>query len=253
MAEMNPDVDRRRFPRWEILATAVVFSPDRLHGTYVVQNMSAGGAFLIGGASLTVGASVTVLVQLQQKCLGTMAARVVRRCATTSAGASFAIAFMDLNADEEDAIQQALMGEIEKMRTRAEADVMIMYPEGATRDALQRDLRKVGHASVAVATPLEAIGWLQRSPARIRTVIIDLSLGPARGVDMLQYLCEQHPEVHRVLIAEDERSQASSRSFRLELALRSGRAHMALPKPWTGEQIEEAVKSESHPVVAAAG
>ncbi len=231
-----PLVERRRFFRSEVLATAVVFSPDRLHGTYLVTDLSAGGACLIGGSSLSVGAQIRVMIQLPGKPLGSLAARVIRRGPTQTAGEHFGVAFVELRAEDEDAIHQALVGELERMRARREATVMMMYHEGNTRDCLERDLRKLGHASIAVSTPLEAIAWLQRPDLKIKTVLVDLAFGPARGVDMLHFLAEHHPEIQRVVIS------AEDRSFRLDLALKSGRAHAALHNPWNDDVLSGVIR-----------
>ncbi len=233
---MNPPqaplVDRRRFPRSEILATAVVFSPDRLHGTYLVSHLSASGASLLGGPSLNVGASVRIMMQLPGKAPGSLPAKVIRRGEPEAAGTRFGVAFTDLRPEDEDEIQQALLGELERMRARLGATVMMMYHEGSTRDGLERDLRRLGHESVCVSTPLEALGWLERPDVAIRTVLVDLGFGPARGVDMLHYLSEHHPDIQRFILCDDQRS------YRLDLALRSGRAQGALMKPWNDAGIE---------------
>src|SRR5437667_80109 len=123
--------NRRRHPRREVLATAMVFTAHRMHGTFLLQDLSAGGACLVGHLDLEPGTELTLIMQ----CPG-------------------------------------------------------------------------------------------RTP---------FSPGVATGFDMLEFLGEYHPHIQRVVMADE------IRPFRLDLALRSGRAHRVLRKPWDRRGLAEAV------------
>src|SRR5947209_11306237 len=77
MSNVGP-VERRRHARGEVIATGVVFSADRIHGTYVVRDLSAGGARIEGALALSPGASVSVLLQLPGRAGFSVAGRVAR-------------------------------------------------------------------------------------------------------------------------------------------------------------------------------
>jgi hypothetical protein len=69
-------------------------------------------------------------------------------------------------------------------------------------------------------------------------VVVDVSPGAAQGLDVLDFVGENHPRIQRVVMADEVRP------FRLDLALRSGRAHRVLRKPWDRRHLEEAVAGD---------
>jgi CheY-like chemotaxis protein len=226
--------DRRRFLRREVLATAAIFSSDRLHGVFLVQNLSAGGASLVGDMPLPPGDTVTMLLQFPGKSSVSVSARVVRQVKATK-DRRFAVAFVDLSPEDEDAIHEAIVGALEREQARWAATVLVIDADDDAREALERDLRALGHEAVTVATPLEALGWLERPGARICTALVDLAPGPAQALDVLEFLSEHHPDIQRIAMS------AELRPFRLDLALRSGRAHKALRKPWNRTRLAETI------------
>jgi hypothetical protein len=217
--------ERRRHPRGEVIATCEVFSPGRHVGTYIVENLAAGGACLVGEAPLPMGEQVRVVLQLPRRAPLGLLARVVRR-EELGSSRRFAVAFVDVTAEEEDSIHQGIVAELERVHARRFATVLVVDQAGEVRDALERDLREVGRQAVAVATPLEAVGWLINSEVRFETAVVNLSSGAGQGVDVLEFLSAELPHIRRVAMGDD------GSSFRLDLAVRSGRAHAALRRPW---------------------
>ncbi len=240
-------LDRRRYPRSEVVATAVVFSEDRLHGTYLVRDLSAGGACLVGDMAAPGGERVTVLLQFPGKTPFSLQARTVRNDDHHRKSARTAISFIDLSAEDEDSIHEAIMNALERENTRRSATILVVDHDASCREALERDLRALGHQAVGVATPLEALAWLDRPDARIATVVVDLSPGPSQGLDVLEFLGAHHPNIQRVVMADE------LRPFRLDLALRSGRAHKALHKPWDTGRLAETIGGVPAKVAVAGG
>jgi hypothetical protein len=227
--------NRRRYSRREVLATATVFSPQKLHGSFLVQDLSAGGACLIGHLEAPAGTKLTLLLQFPGKPPFPVAAFVVRHDSAGPYRDRTAVTFFDLSAEQEDAIQETITEALERERARMAATVLVLAPAGDSRDALEDDLRALGVEPVGVATPLEALDWIERPGARIVTALIDVSPGASTGLDVLEFLGEHHPDIHRVVMADEVRP------FRLDLALRSGRAHRVLRKPWDRRKLAEAV------------
>lgn len=217
--------DRRRHPRTEVVATAMVFSSNRLHGTFLVQDLSAGGARLVGRVEAAKDDPLTVLLQFPGRAGFSVAARVARHDGRDGE-ARTAVVFVDLAPEEEDAIHEAIVVAL----ARNAATVLVIDREGPSRDALERDLRSLGHQAVSVTTPLEAISWLDRPDGRIATVLVDVSDGAAQGLEVLDFVGEHHPRIRRVVVGE---------GFRSDLALRSGRAHRVLRKPWNRDALAE--------------
>jgi CheY-like chemotaxis protein len=225
--------NRRRYSRREVLATAMVFSPQKMHGNFLVRDLSAGGASLVGHLEAPLGTKLTVMLQFPGKPPFPVAATVIRH--DTHGAERTAVIFSDLTAEHEDAIHETITEALERERARMSATVLVLAPEGASRDALEDDLRALGVEPVGVGTPLEALSWIERPGARIATALIDVSPGASTGLDVLEFLGEHHPDIHRVAMADEVRP------FRLDLALRSGRAHRVLRKPWDRRRLAEAV------------
>jgi CheY-like chemotaxis protein len=234
----DPSDNRRRSPRREVMATARVFSADQMHGNFLVQDLSVSGACLVGHLDAEDGARLTLLMVFGRRPPFPVTATVVRHDDTGLARARTAIAFVGLSAQQEDVIQEAVAASLERERARLGANVLVLAPEGQGRALLEDDLRAIGHEPVGISTPLEAVAWLDRPGTRIGVVLVDVSAGAASGLDVLDFLGEHHPRIRRVVIADE------LRPFRLDLALRSGRAHDVLHKPWSPVQLASALRGE---------
>jgi hypothetical protein len=231
------DGERRRHQRKRIVATCEVFSAARHFGTYQINDVSAGGASLVGEAPLPIGEEVRVLLQLEGRAPIAVDGRVVRRASAEGDPRIFAVAFGDLEGEEEDALHQALVAELERVHARQLAKVLVFRGTSEPDELLERDLREVGQESVMVATPLEAVAWLTGPGARFATALVDLSSSAAAGLDFLEFLGSEHPRIRRVVLGAEA-------DFRATLAVRSGRAHAALSRPWSRSDLLSATSVE---------
>jgi CheY-like chemotaxis protein len=236
---MASQSENRRHARSEVVATAVVFSSGHMHGTFLVQDLSVGGACLMGHFTNPPGKRLHLLLQFPGKPPFSVAAEVVRHDTLGPTRERTAVSFVALHAEQEDAIQEAIVAALERERARLLATVLVISPDDLSRGALEEDLQALGVAAVTVSTPLEALAWLERPGARIATVVVDVSPGAAQGLDVLDFVGENHPDIRRVVMADE------LRPFRLDLALRSGRAHQVLRKPWDRNHLREALAPSS--------
>src|SRR3954469_682298 len=62
MSNDAPFPENRRHSRSEVVATAVVFAPGQMHGTYLVQDLSVGGACLMGRLQTEAGQRLNLLM-----------------------------------------------------------------------------------------------------------------------------------------------------------------------------------------------
>jgi CheY-like chemotaxis protein len=230
---MASQLENRRHARSEVVATAVVFSSEQLHGTFLVQDLSVGGACLMGHFTSPPGKRLHLLLQFPGKPALSVRAALVRHDTLGPTRERTAVSFMGLTAEEEDAIQEAIVAALERERARLLATVLVISADDLSRGALEHDLHAIGVQAVAVATPLEALAWLERPGACIATIVVDVSPGAAQGLDVLDFVGESHPDIRRVVMADEVRP------FRLDLALRSGRAHRVLRKPWDRDHLQE--------------
>lgn len=227
--------EHRRHRRSEVVATAVVFSAGQMHGNFLVQDLSVGGACLMGHLDAMPGMKLTVMLQFPGGTAFSVAAVVVRHDALGPTRERTAVTFVGLTPEQEDTVQEAIVAALERERARLLATVLVISGDDQSRGALEYDLRELGVEAVGVGTPLEALAWLERPDTRIATVVVDVSPGAAQGLDVLDFVGENHPRIQRVVMADE------LRPFRLDLALRSGRAHRVLRKPWDRRLLVEAV------------
>lgn len=236
---MKPGPDgynQRRHPRSEIAATAIVLTLTRYAGTYLVRNLSAGGALLVGDSLLHVGERIRILLQIHGTSPMSLVGEVVRHESRTEGERLFAITFGDVPAAVEDTIQQAVLRTLENVRGKQQcATVLVLDTSLESRLALERELQSLGHEAVSASTPLEAMSRLYSGQPRIETVIVDARLGHADGLEFLAFLADDHPHIRRVLMSGD------FRTAHLILAKRAKQPHAFLAKPWDRETLTRAL------------
>jgi CheY-like chemotaxis protein len=235
MSNDAPFSEHRRHSRSEVVATATVFSTGEMHGTFLVQDLSVGGACLIGQLITQAGQRLNLLMQFPGKPTFSLRAVVVRHDELGPTRQRTAISFVELTAEQEDTIQEAVVATLEREQERLLATVLVISSDDLSRATLEHDLHALGVTAVTVATPLEALAWLERPGTRIATIMVDVSPGAAQGLDVLDFVGENHPTIQRVVM-DDE-----LRPFRLDLAVRSGRAHRVLRKPWDRDHLRQAL------------
>ncbi len=106
--------ERRRYPRVDVAASAVVFVPGgRSPVRYVVRDLSVGGALLQGGPPLSTADVIQMVLYLEGSDPLVIDARLAPRKARDGSDRGFAVAFQNLNAVQEDVIQDAILSALE--------------------------------------------------------------------------------------------------------------------------------------------
>src|SRR4051812_45659801 len=96
-----PGIENRRHRRSEVLATVMAFSSDKLFGTFLVQDLSAGGACLMGDVTLPIGTRVNIFLQFPRRPVLALTANVVRHDGQAGNQQQTAVSFVDLRAEQE--------------------------------------------------------------------------------------------------------------------------------------------------------
>jgi c-di-GMP-binding flagellar brake protein YcgR len=97
--------DRRRFLRARVDGNAFALVDGRYMGAYVVRDLSAGGAHLVGDHNLAIGQVVQILLRVGKQFSQGLQAEVVRRKRLASGEQSLAVAFSNLAPDLENSLQ----------------------------------------------------------------------------------------------------------------------------------------------------
>ena len=224
-------LDRRKYPRTYVRARAVVTAGEHSSG-FMLENLSAGGARLVGDLALSAGEPIELTMELDDAAVR-VAATVVR--VNLGAVEDVAVAFRNTPAETEDRIQQFVLAALERQRAAHANAILVLGGSERIRIALERDLAELGREAVLAATPLDALWTLQCRTRRFDAVIVELASG--RELEVLDYLIEELPQIHRVGVADAVAVR--------DAALASGRVHAALEKPWHPRGLRVALRMES--------
>lgn len=211
------------------MGTAVVLAANRYGGLYLVENLSAGGALLVGDAR-TPGELVKLFLHLPGMKPMSISAQVLRQEGSEEE-CLVAVAFLNLSKKFEAIIQDVVLATLKTFRDIAGPEVLVVDDSAGVRRALERDLYALGRCAVSAATPLEAVDWLTDGSRRFDTAIVDLRLGHADGLEFLTFLSDGHPALRRILMSGNIPFSL------LRLATVSGRANAVLDKPWTRDSL----------------
>jgi hypothetical protein len=221
-------VERRLSARVQMVGTAIVLSPDRYVGTFLIENVSADSALLAGDTQLAVGDRVRVLFQLQG------APRVgvrgtITRCAERNGQHVFALSFQASPAIQEHLQRAALW-----MLERASPLTLVVEENVEACATLSNELKLLGRNALGVHTPLDAIGWLHAPGVRVEVIAVGSHFADMDGLDFLEFVALDFPTTRRVLVVpsgqEPERAPES--------------VHSVLRRPWSEVALAEAFAAE---------
>lgn len=227
--------ERRGYPRIEVVASAAVLTVNGYAGSFLVDDLSAGGALLIGDPRLEIGEEVRLLLHLPGKKPISLSGEVIRCHPSESQEHLFAIAFRKVSPAVEDVLQQYVRAALGRLEDPSRKWILVFDDSPEVCHALERDLRRLGRRALSALTSEEATILLAEQAPLVETALVDLRLGNADGLEFLGWLAERHPQIHRVLMS------GCIRTCQLELAVSSGRAHAVLEKPWNRETLLKAV------------
>lgn len=232
---MNASVDfpkrgaeRRQYPRTgRIASAAVVVSRGQYVGTYVVEDLSAGGALLVGRSPLQINDPVETLFQFGQTLTVPLSGRVVR----TQDGA-FGIAFTDVAAVPLRALDEVVRSSEE--RVLRPLKTLIIHPNASTRSSLQIDLASLGQLVVSFAGSRDALCWLESAGPGVCAALIHPEIEKPEQV--LAAVEAQSSEARRILIFEPLTGNES-----LKRLITSDLAQALLRNPWTWLSLTSAL------------
>ena len=180
----NLHLDRRREPRALVCARVFVMANGEAteHMTY---DLSVGGVRLCGLPRAQVGDEVSVLLQLPWARVRAQG-RLLRR-GSIDGRPDFAIQFVDLEANDEDAIQDAMVDALSHPERRSL--LLLQREEGFNSPACFAWLNPVSAISATAATSLEGVRCLEKHP-------IDMGILSSAGYAVQDSeWSEEHPEV----------------------------------------------------------
>ncbi len=233
MAVLDSLADRRRHRRTDVPLTAVLFRRDAALGRFVVQNLSAGGALLTGRRDVSADERVRVVLPFPGREPLVLDGRVARRASAPNQLVALAIEFRHRSPRTEDAIQEALVSELDRRaHVRAPTVLVIQDGEEICR-RLAQDARAFGRPVRIASTPLDAVRWLEDPEAPIDVAFVDVSAGEVDGLALLRFLADEYPTVRRILL------QGAVRPSAAELMQTASLVDGVLAEPWDPETLRE--------------
>lgn len=228
--------ERRRFPRARHVAvTATVIARSNQTAPFAVENLSAGGARLVGDLALAAGEGIQVLLERAGSQPMALTAKVVRVDRSEETGRQVVgVSFSNLPDPIQDAIQGLVLRALARQRAEAPPTVLVIDDVREVCDVFTRDVEALGYFVVAAQTPLDAIRSLQDPGTKVDAAFVDLCLGRADGLDVIEYLTDEHPSIRRVVMS-------GTLVAELEPEVSSGRADAFLVKPWSRKTLADAL------------
>jgi CheY-like chemotaxis protein len=227
------ETERRKHTRALVRASAVLVKGEQSLGSFRVVNASAGGLLLGGAPPGPLGTEIEVILRLGPE-RSVRARAVVCREQVNREGTGFAVSFLELSAEDQARIEEAVEAYLERVRS---VSVLVVDDSREVGQALSLELARLGQAAHAVQTPLEAVCLLEERN-QVSVAIIDLVLGNEHGLDLIAYLADRHPKVRRVLMSGH--AHPAQLALSRHSAARSA-PHEILAKPWNHKTLARAV------------
>lgn len=204
---IRQSLERRRFSRIDVPATATVLQRGGSLGRFTVQNLSAGGALLTGGHDVRASAPLRVLLELPGREPMTLGAHVKRRVVDGNLVA-LAVAFRHITESSEDRIQDALLELIAATHRADHPAVLVVDPSPDARAELVDRIRALDRRVLTAEAPLGALRILDDGSEHVDAVIVREAEGGA-PVELLEHVAESYANVRPVLYVADRSADPS--------------------------------------------
>jgi PleD family two-component response regulator len=170
----------------------------------IVENLSAGGALLVGDCASLNGPTLHVRLMIPGQRPIEVSARVLRR-EGRSPQAALAVAFQHVAPEIEDLIHEAVLA---SLNLGPDTEALVVHAPDDDARALVMDLEALGFQVIAVHTPLDALQALQEVGSRIGVVLVGPQ--PARR-ELMTTVADEFPGVRLVVVCSaDDDTQAES-------------------------------------------
>lgn len=223
--------DRRLHPRAYVPAVATLVIDGAAVGKCLVRNLSQSGALLLGAPVLAAGTPCELI--LDGPSVGTL--RLLGntvRARATEGESGLAVHFCGMPSEIEERLRRVVR---DAQATHSLPSTLVVDADVTALVELAQGLECLGRRPLLAITPLEAVRWLCDLAVRIEAVLVSSSELSGTGADLLAFIGEERPEIHRVLVHED-----LSASEMLALIGESN-VRTQLVRPWTLDSLATAL------------
>lgn len=214
---------------------AVLFQRGDHVGQYTLENISAGGAMVSGDRNLRPGHLVHLLIELATGEETLSLTGSVRRARNGTNGVGLAIAFPILSADQEDAIQNAVLRALLRREAGAQhLPLLVFEPRRRVREEIESEIRSFGFTVSGVDSLDDAVRELEDEETEYAGLVIHSVTHDPQSMDVIEFLTRS--ENLRTIILPEPNGALCERAERLAKL-----AHVRVPQIWSRSELRRAL------------
>ncbi len=214
---------------------AMLFQRGNPIGRYSLENLSAGGVMVRGEGDLRPGHLVHVLIELGTEDRPMSLTGSVRRVRHDEDRAGVAIAFPALTADQQDAIQDAVLRALLRRDARAQRlPLLVFEPRRRVRQEIESEIRSFGIPAYGVESLADAVRELEDEETEYAGLVIHSVTHDPRAMEVVEFFTRS--ENVWTIILPDPDGALCDRAKRL-----AGLPRVSVPRIWSRDELRRAL------------
>ena len=239
MGHANAQRERRSSHRVDLDGRAVLFQRGDHVGQYSLENLSAGGVWISGDRKPRAGHLVHLLIDLESSGETMSLTGSVRRARTHSNGngngVGLAIAFPALSADQEDAIQDAVLRALLRQEAKAtHRPLLVFEPRRRVREEIESEVRSFGLPVSTVDSLSAAVDELENDETEYGALIIHSAAQDRAAMDVVEFFARS--DGLRTIILPEPHGALSERALELTKL-----PFVVAPRIWSRAELRRAL------------
>ena len=237
MGHATTERDRRLHHRADLDGRALLFQRGDVVGRYALENLSAGGAFISGERDLRPGHLVHVLIDLTAGDQPMSMTGSVHRVRDADNGVSLAIRFPTLSADQEDAIQDAVLRALLRRDDQASRlPILVFEPRRRVREEIEAEIRSFGLPVKSVDSLEDAVRELESEEIDYSGIVIHSVTHDRPSMEVVEFFTRN--EGLRTIILPEPDGELSDMAKRLATL-----PHVGVPRIWSRSELRRAISN----------
>ena len=237
MGHARAERDRRLHHRVDLDGHAVLFQRGDPIGQYALENLSAGGAFISGERDLRPGHLVHVLIDLAVGDQPMSMTGSIHRVRDAENGVSLAIHFPAISADQEDAIQDAVLRALLRRDDQAaRLPLLVFEPRSRVRQEIEAEIRSFGLPVFSVDSLDDAVRELEGEEVDYAGIVIHSVTHDPASMEVVEFFTRT--ESLRTIILPEPDGELSNMAKRL-----ASLPHVSVPRIWSRSEFRRIISN----------
>jgi hypothetical protein len=229
--------DRRSHHRVDLAGRALVLQRGAVVGQFALENLSAGGAFITGERELRPGHLVHVLIDLATGDQPMSVTGSVHRVRDRDNGVSLALHFPTLSADQQDAIQDAVLRALlRRDDLAAHLPMLVFEPRARVREEIEAEIRSFGLPVVSVDSLEDAVRELESEEVDYAGIVIHSVTHDPASMEVIEFFTRS--EGLRTIILPEPSGALSEPARRLAKL-----PNVSVPTIWSRSELQRAIRN----------